>query len=90
LEEPPEPSTTEGETDQAQLQSLLIEWGEKLTVQQLKALMGAQHITSKRKDLKKHHRVGLVVAYYVDKSWEQFKDDLVSIGCQLEGIDSVE
>jgi hypothetical protein len=90
LEEPSEPSTTEGETDQAQLQSLLTEWGGKLTVQQLKALMAAQHITSQRKDLRKQDRVDLVVAHYVDKSWEQFKDDLVSIGCELEGIDSVE
>lgn len=82
--------STEGEIDEGQLQSLLIEWGEKLTVQQLKALMGAQHITSQRKDLRKKDRVDLVVAHYVDKSWEQFKDDLVSIGCELEGIDSVE
>lgn len=71
-------------------QDLLTEWVDKLTVGQLKSLMGAQHISRpKSKDIRKHDLVAAVIEYYLEKSWEQFKNDLLSIGCQLANIDLI-
>ena len=72
------------------LHGLLMEWVDKLTVGQLKSLMGSQRISRPLgKDKRKPDFVAVVVDYYLEKSWDQFKVDLVAIGCELANIDSV-
>ena len=89
LATPPLPPIEEVEAP-APLYGPLTEWVDKLTVGQLKSLMGSQHLRRPLgKDKRKPDFVAVVVDYYLEKSWDQFKDDLVAIGCQLENIESV-
>lgn len=89
LATPPLPPVEEVEAPPL-LRGLLAEWVDKLTVGQLKSLMGSQHISRPRgRNIVKTDLVALVIEYYLEKSWEQFKNDLLSIGCQLANIDLI-
>ena len=50
--------------------------------------MAAKQIDqAKSKELRKGDLVKLIVAHYLEKSWEQFKADLGSSGIHMKGID---
>ena len=87
---PPSPLPLQAESTDAvnKLQPLLEKWTPQLTVQQLRSFMAAKQIDqAKSKELRKGDLVKLIVAHYLEKSWEQFKADLGSSGIHMKGID---